>query len=130
MKKLPNNLIYCCECDETVKCELKSGKECYPHRPDLYDIKMYECPKCHNRVGIHKGTTKALGCIPTPELKRARMKVHDLIDPLWKSGKIKRGKLYAMISKELGYPYHTGNTKSLEELRQVYKIGLNIQKGL
>lgn len=69
--KIYNNLIYCCECDEVVKCELKSGKEIYPHRPALYDVNMYECPNCHNRVGVHKGTTKALGCIPTPEIKQA-----------------------------------------------------------
>lgn len=114
----------------TVECLLKNGKEIYPHRPDLATIQMYECPQCHNRVGIHKGTTKALGCIPTLEIKNARMKVHALIDPLWKSGKISRAKLYKRLSEELGYSYHTGSTKSIEELRQVYRIGLNIRKEL
>lgn len=37
---------------------LKCGKEIYPHRPDLATIQMYECPTCHNRVGIHKDTYK------------------------------------------------------------------------
>lgn len=126
--KISNNLIYYCECDEVVKCELKSGKELYPHRPDLYSIKMYECPICHNRVGTHKGTTIPLGCIPTPEMKNARRLVHALIDPLWKSGKVKRKELYERISKELGYPYHTAKTVSMDELREVYKIGQKIWK--
>lgn len=128
--KNPNNFIYCCACDDMVECELKSGKEIYSHRPDLYDIKMYECPNCHNRVGVHKGTTKALGCIPTPEIKQARMTVHALIDPLWRTEKMKRSELYKRISDELGYPYHTGNTKSIEELIKVYKIVLKIRKNV
>lgn len=41
---------------------------------------------------------------------------------------MKRAELYKRISDELGYPYHTGNTKSLEELRQVYKIGQELWK--
>lgn len=111
-----------------VECKLKSGEEIYPHRPDLYDLKMYECPHCHGRVGVHKGATKPLGCIPTPEMKRARIIVHNLIDPLWRSGKIERGRLYKMLSDELGYPYHTGETKSIEELREVYKAIIKIKK--
>lgn len=126
MRNTKDNMVYCCACGKTVKCELKTGREIYPHRPDLYDIKMYECSNCHNRVGIHKGATKSLGCIPTPEIKRARIKVHALIDPLWKTGKMKRAAVYKRISDELGYPYHTGNTRSLDELREVYKIGLEL----
>lgn len=126
MRKCKDNMLYCCACGTTIACELKTGREVYPHRPDLYNIKMYECPNCHNRVGVHRGTTKALGCVPTPEIRQARMKVHALIDPLWKSGKMKRATLYKTISDKLGYPYHTGNSKSLEELREVYKIGLEL----
>lgn len=129
-KKFPNNIIYCCQCGTNVQCNLVFGCDVYPHRSDLKHIAMYECPICHNRVGTHKGTTKALGCIPTPEIKKARIKVHALIDPLWKSGKIKRSKLYALISKEVGYNYHTGNSRTLEDLREVYKVGLKIRKEL
>lgn len=130
MNVLSDKYVYCCQCQTVVECLLKSGREIYPHRPDLATIQMYECPYCHNRVGVHKGTYKALGCIPTPEIKRARMYVHNLMDPLWKSGKIKRGELYKRVSKELGYNYHNGNTKSVEELRKVYRIVLNIRKEL
>lgn len=41
---------------------------------------------------------------------KLRRAVHAKIDPLWKSGKIKRGRLYAMISREIGRTYHTGES--------------------
>jgi hypothetical protein len=55
-------------------------------------------------------------------LKRARQHIHDLIDPAWKSGKVKRGKLYAHISSELGREYHTGELRTIDEARNVYRI--------
>lgn len=106
------------------------GREIYPHRDDLQDILMYECPFCHNRVGVHKGTTKPLGCIPTQKMKVARRQVHSLIDPLWKSGKITRKELYKRISEKVGWSYHTGATKNLQELREAYKIGLELKREL
>lgn len=45
-----------------------------------------------------------------------------MLDPLWKSGKIKRGKLYAQIVEEMGTKqYHTGEIKTVEEAREVYR---------
>lgn len=87
-KVLLPNVIYCCVCRKMVNCSVRTGKELYPHRSDLYDKKAYQCPFCHNTVGMHKGTMKALGVIPTPEIKRGRRAVHSLIDPLWKCGAI------------------------------------------
>ena len=52
----------------------------------------------------------------------ARKKIHAILDPLWKSECIKRGQAYNYVSEHLGYPYHTGEIKSLEEARTLYKI--------
>lgn len=111
--------IYCCGCKEEVVAELIKGKEVYPHRKDLYDLYFWRCPNCKNFVGTHKGTIRPLGCIATKELKQYRMGLHDILDPIWKSGKVKRAKLYKQISKYLGYEYHTANTKSKEEVDKV-----------
>jgi len=35
---------------------------------------------------------------------------------------MKRGELYAVISNELGYQYHTGELRSLEEAVRVRKV--------
>jgi hypothetical protein len=108
-------------------------KEIYPHRPDLYSLPFWRCDACKNFVGCHHKTqnrTAPLGCIPTPELKNARMHLHALIDPIWQSGKMKRRAVYEAISKEVGWNYHTAKTRSVGEARAAYKAALTIAKSL
>ena len=109
------NNIFCVQCNKYIEANLVTGEVIYPHRPDLYNLKFYQCPFCKNYVGTHKGTTRPLGCIPTLELKQARIKVHNKLDYLWKSGKYKRYKIYKALSEYFGYRYHNGTTKSIEE---------------
>lgn len=117
--------LWCCQCADHVDARLTSGAEVYPHRPDLADVPRWICDGCGNHVGTHHKTadrTRPLGNIPSAEIKRARILIHELIDPAWKSGKVKRGKLYGHLSKALGREYHTGEIKTLEEARDVYRI--------
>lgn len=124
--------LWCCTCGEDVDARLTDGAECYPHRPDLADIPRWKCDECGNHVGTHhktKDRTRPLGNIPSPELKKARMHIHDLIDPIWKSKRMKRGVLYAKISDALGYQYHTAEIKTIEEAREVYRVARDIVRG-
>lgn len=117
--------IYCTGCQRDIDARLTNGKERYPHRPDLYELPFWKCDKCGNYVGCHHKTktpTKPLGVIATPEILAARKKIHALLDPLWKSGKIKRGQAYAYVSKRLGCQYHNGEIRTLIEARTVYKL--------
>lgn len=119
--------IYCCGCSADVEARLTDGREIYPHRPDLYELLFWRCDACGNFVGCHNKTkdrTRPLGCIPTPELKDARKKLHGLIDPIWKGGKMSRRDLYKAISRELGYEYHTAETRTLEQARAAYRAAL------
>ncbi len=125
--------IFCVECQDHMETELVTGREIYPHRPDLADKYFYKCTKCGNCVGCHPNTTKPLGCIPNDELKKARSLIHDKLDPLWKSyayGK-SRGWWYSKLAKELGIKeYHTGWTRSVEECRNVWRAINKILKDL
>jgi hypothetical protein len=105
-----------------------SGDVIYPHRPDLYNQKFYICPKCGKYVGTHKGTIRPLGCIPTNELKVERQKIHTKMDILWKTKQISRNKLYKLISQKLGYNYHTGETRTVQECLKVLDIIDEIRK--
>ena len=120
-KSLPMK-IYCCKCKKEVETNKVTGELVYPHRIDLYNLLFYQCKYCGNFVGTHKGTKKPLGCIPTKELKQARMKIHSLLDPLWQSKKITRKKLYSILSKQLGYKYHTGETRTIEDCNKIIEI--------
>lgn len=72
-----------------------------------------------------------MGVIPSAEIKNARKHIHALLDPIWKSGVIKRAKLYGLISKELGWTYHTAELRTIEEARKAYvvirRIGQSLQ---
>lgn len=117
--------IYCCGCQEKVEPRLTNGKEVYSHRPDLYSLPFWICDKCNNFVGCHhksKNPNQPLGCIPTKEIKKARIEIHKILDPIWKSGKMKRKEIYQIISDKIGWQYHTAKIRSIEEAREVYKI--------
>lgn len=117
--------IYCCGCGAEVDARLTNGKEIYPHRYDLQKLPFWRCDSCSNYVGCHHKTstpTKPLGHIPTDELRKARLHIHALVDPLWQSGKMSRDEVYKKISEKLGYVYHTANLKTLEEAREVWKV--------
>ena len=117
--------IYCCGCNGDVEARLTNGKEIYPHRRDLRDLPFWKCDTCKNFIGCHhktKNRTNPLGCIPTKEIKNARQHIHRLLDPIWKSGRMKRGKVYGLLSERLGYSYHTAEIRSVEEGRKVYSI--------
>lgn len=131
--------IYCCDCRKKVDARLTDGKEIYPHREDLYNLPFWKCDNCKNFVGCHhktKNRVRPLGCIPTKEIKEARKHIHKLLDPIWKSGIIKRNALYNKICQELNYieyskhKYHTAQIRSMNEARDVYKILLNIRSNL
>ena len=114
--------LLCINCNKEVEAILTTGDVIYPHRPDLKLKNFYKCPYCGNYVGCHPNTVKPLGCIPTEELKKARIKVHNKLDYLWKSGKYKRGYIYKKLSEHFGFKYHNGNTKSVAECNEALEV--------
>jgi len=124
--------IWCCCCEITVPARLTTGFSMYPHRPDLAEVPFWICDVCLNFVGCHHKTkdfTRPLGCIATPEIKEARGHIHKILDPLWKSKRIGRKELYKIISRYLGYEYHTSDIKDLAEARKIYRFILDLKMG-
>ena len=126
--------IHCCGCDKDVDARLTDGREIYPHRPDLSGLPFWKCDGCGNFVGCHHKTrdrTRPLGCIPTPEIKDARKHIHRILDPLWKTGRMPRGKVYAKLARAMGtQEYHTAEIRSVEEARKAYAAIQEIRRGL
>ena len=77
------------------------AEKIYPHRPDLRGKWFWECEPCGAYVGCHPATTNPLGRLANAELRKAKQSVHRVLDPLWKSGKMKRSAAYAMLAKGL-----------------------------
>lgn len=123
--------IYCCGCSAAVDARLTDGAEIYPHRKDLHLLPFWKCDACGNFVGCHHKTndrTRPLGCIPTREIKNARMAIHRVADPIWQSGAISRAKLYKMISREIGKQYHTAEIRSVDEADRVLAVVRQIKQ--
>lgn len=114
--------IYCCKCESEVKAKMTDGAEIYPHRKDLYKLLFWKCDRCGNYVGCHKNTDKPLGVIPSEELRKIRIKIHSIIDPIWKKGIKTRKEVYNILKNKIGYEYHTANIKNLEEAEKILKI--------
>lgn len=83
----------------------------------------YYCKPCDAYVGTHNNTSKPLGTMANKELRQFRMKVHQKIDPLWKTGKYSRRGLYSKLSKLLGHEYHTGES-DVETCKKILKLDL------
>ena len=123
--------LYCCGCSADVVARLTDGKETYPHRPDLHSLPFWRCDGCNNQVGCHhktKDRTKPLGVIPDGPMKKARSHIHAILDPIWKQRRMSRGDLYARLSVTLGREYHTGELRTLDEARLIYRAVLDLTK--
>lgn len=115
--------IYCCECKQEINARLTNGKEIYKHRKDLFDIPFWMCDSCKNFVGCHYKTntnTKPLGIIANKQIRAMRIKIHTILDTLWKNNLSTRKEIYRELSKYLGYQYHTAAIKTEEEANKIY----------
>lgn len=90
---------YCGENAEKV-----SGKEIYPHRPDLFHKVFYRCEPCDAYVGCHPGGDNPLGRLANSELRAAKMRAHRWFDPIWRNGSMTRKEAYKSLSEHMGIP--------------------------
>lgn len=114
--------IFCTGCQTEVEARLTDGKEMYPHRADLAKMLFWVCDTDRAFVGCHRGSTRPLGFLATPEVKKWRKIIHGILDPLWEARRIPRGKAYAYISHRLGRTYHTAEIYSVKEAKEIYEI--------
>ena len=119
--------IYCCKCDGDVNADLVSGSDIYKHRKDLSSLSFYRCGECNNYVGCHKGTQTPLGVIPTDEIRKARTKIHEILDPIWREHGRSRNEVYKEMSRYSGInPYHTAEIRSMDQARKAYRAAYMI----
>jgi hypothetical protein len=69
---------------------------------------IWLCRLCEAYVGCHKNTKKPLGTMANASLRKMRIHIHSLIDPIWKSGIMSRKDLYKKLSDYMGKEFHVG----------------------
>ena len=100
--------MYC-----SSRSELVTGRDIYPHRPDLYTLKFYACKPCDSYVGCHKGTIIPLGRLANAELRRAKKEAHAAFDPIWKDRFEQKSQIDPSYKKAMA---RSGRYKRLAEL--------------
>lgn len=96
--------ILCDYCQQPA--QLVNGEAIYPHRPDLYHLRFWQCVPCGAWVGCHKGTKRPLGRLANAELRTAKIAAHVAFDQLWKrttpAGCYSRTGAYKWLAGQLG----------------------------
>lgn len=98
--------VVCPYCDKPAA--LVTGAAIYPHRPDLFGKKFWQCAPCKAHVGCHAAGngegdgTKPLGRLANDELRRWKSKAHAAFDPLWKARTMRRKEAYGWLAQSLG----------------------------
>ncbi len=115
-------------CDYCLRdAELVTGKEIYPHRPDLHKLPFYRCRPCKAYVGCHKGTTVPMGRMANAELRAAKTAAHAAFDPLWREGVLtSRRHAYRWLADKMGLredQCHIGqfDVKQCEQVQRIVK---------
>lgn len=91
----------------------------------------YYCKPCGAYVGCHNNTRQPLGTMANKELRQWRMQVHAILDPIWKTGQLKRKHVYARLKEYFGKPVHVGESdiemckriiQHLQESKETYAV--------
>lgn len=123
----PTRKLYCCGCTAEVDARKVTGADVYAHRPHLSHKVFWRCDGCRNYVGTHRSEAP-LGCIPTPELRKARGHIHAILDPIWKQRRMGRGEIYKRLTDRLGRQYHTADLRTIDECRMIYRAAQEIDR--
>lgn len=106
------------------------------------DVNIYICsqyPLCDAFISCHKGTKTPMGTMANGDTRYWRKRAHETLDPLWKSGIMKRQSAYKKIAQRLGVDTahaHIGMfdieqckiaIKVAQELRQLHQQKQNIE---
>lgn len=89
----------------------------------------YYCKPCDAYVGCHNNTQRALGTMANKELRTARKNAHEVIDPIWKTGAMSRGKLYSELAKALGHKVHVGES-DLDTCKKIIAVAPTLTQNL
>lgn len=65
---------------------------------------IYICRPCDALVGVHKGTTDALGRLANSSLRKLKKDAHTQFDKIWKDKHMSRSKAYKWLSEQLSLP--------------------------
>jgi zinc-finger-containing domain len=124
---------------EQIHIDIINGKVCpycrknsiFIDSKEIYNGKsygmIYICRPCDAYVGVHKGTTKALGRLANKQLRQLKKEAHFYFDQIWMKKRVARKQAYKMLARYLGITKkycHIGMFKP-DTCRQVIEFSKN-----
>lgn len=117
------------------RASVLSGKTCaYCNAPTAYVDSsvvyrrsygmIYMCSACRAWVGVHKGTSVALGRVANAELRDLKKSVHAVFDPIWKQGHLSRGKAYGWLALRMDLSIQECHVGMFDEKQCRLAIGI------
>lgn len=107
------------------KAEWVPNEQVYGHRYGR-SYMCYFCKACDSYVGCHNNTQTPLGTMANKELRQWRVKAHAHIDPLWRSGRMKRSAVYKLLKDKLGKPIHIGSA-DIDLCKEILALNLEVE---
>lgn len=110
-----------------VKCPYCKKEAIFCENKEIYgrnygkSYMCYLCKECDAYVGTHNNTRKPLGTMANSELREWRKKAHEVFDPLWKTGKMKRSEAYMFLNNLIGKETHIGES-DIETCKKIIEL--------
>ena len=113
-----------------MQCPFCGGKAEFVENKEVYgknfgkSFMMWLCRKCDARVGVHENDPdRPLGTMANKDLRIWRIRAHEAIDHLWKSGKIKRRDVYQSLNAYFKRDIHIGESdiRTCQQIIEIFK---------
>ena len=124
--------IHCTTCREDVMARRTLYKEVRPYVGSEFGMQpIWVCDRCMSYVGCHVKTRdkfKPLGTLAGKEMREIRSEIHRVLDALWKSRRTSRGEIYKIMTGRLGYEFHTGEIRTMEQAENVLQVARDVSE--
>lgn len=94
-----------------------------------FGTNMWVCRPCQAYVGTHHRTDVPLGTLANKTLREWRKKVHQAVDPMWKSRQMTRSQVYKWIQEAMNLSQEEAHIGMMNEEQCQQLLLLCEQKG-
>ncbi len=119
--QMETNIRVTCVCGQPAV--LRTDRRFYANKPAWFCSTF---PEHYAYVGAHQKTLQPMGTLADAATHGARFQLHEVFDPIWKSGYMTRTEAYQLMGKILGVkPSNAHIGYMTKEVAEATKIKIN-----
>nr|DAV53527.1 MAG TPA: zinc finger domain-containing protein [Caudoviricetes sp.] len=120
--------IWCVTCNKYVDAELGLYGDIFPNRLEKAKLPIWICPMCGNYVLTHSKTYRPVGVIGNKQIRIFRLAIHKQLGKACQDSTLTIRDCYGVMSAVLGYKFHSGKLKTINEALKALKIASRINE--